>query len=172
MGRGYSVTFKDALNLKKIVIYRIDNIFYTNNINMGKRFVLYGCVGWCVEVFWTGLGSLFQGDIMLKSRTYIWMLPIYGLAIFIEPVHDRMRHWPIIVRGGVYGILILLIEFSTGMFLKLLLGACPWDYSGNPFSVYGVIRLDYFVVWSFAGLLFERIHNELDKIAYSTMRKK
>lgn len=132
---------------------------------MGKKFILYGLIGWCVEVFWTGLGSLFSGDLMLQSKTSIWMFPIYGLAIFLEPVHERIRLWSIFARGGVYGVLILLIEFSTGMLLRLLLGACPWDYSNSPLSVYGVIRLDYFIVWSFAGLLFERVHDELDKIA-------
>jgi uncharacterized membrane protein len=135
---------------------------------MGKRFMLYGCIGWCAEVFWTGLGALASGDIMLRARTYIWMFPIYGLAIFLEPVHDKIRQLPIMLRGGIYAILILLIEFSTGMLLKFLLGACPWDYSSSPLSIYGVIRIDYFIVWFFAGLIFEHIHKELDKIAYGT----
>jgi uncharacterized membrane protein len=128
---------------------------------MGKRFLIYGLIGWCVEVFWTGFGSLFNGDIKMTGWTYIWMFPIYGLAVFLEPIHNRIRNWPVIVRGGVYTLLIFFIEYSTGILLRNLLGVCPWDYSYSPFSVDGIIRLDYAPAWFVAGLLFEKIHDFL-----------
>jgi Predicted membrane protein len=130
---------------------------------MGKKFILYGLIGWCAEVFWTGLGSLLKGDLMLTSFTFMWMFPIYGMAVLLEPIHDIIRNKPVFIRGGVYVILFFTIEFVTGNLLKLLLGACPWDYSKSPLSVCGVIRIDYIPVWFFAGLLFEKIH---DKFTY------
>lgn len=131
---------------------------------MGKRFIIYGLTGWCLEVFWTGLGSLFHGDVKLSSQTYIWMFLIYGLAVFLEPIHDRIRKWPVALRGGVYSILIFSIEYATGTLLRIFIGVCPWDYSDSPFSVNGIIRLDYFPVWFVTGLLFERAHDYLDKV--------
>lgn len=131
---------------------------------MGKRFLVYGLIGWCLEVFWTGLGSLYSGDIKLSGSTYIWMFPIYGLAVFLQPIHDRIRHWPVILRGGVYSILILSIEFFSGLLLRVVIGVCPWNYGNSPYSFYGIIRWDYIVVWFFAGLLFERLHDFLDRI--------
>jgi uncharacterized membrane protein len=131
---------------------------------MGKKFIIYGLIGWCAEVFWTGLGSLLEGDVRLSSFTYLWMFPIYGLAVFLEPIHDRIRHLSIIIRGGVYSILIISVEFCTGLLLKVLMGASPWDYSENPLSFYGVIRWDFLIVWFFAGLIFEKIHDKLDQI--------
>lgn len=133
---------------------------------MKKRFVIYGLVGWCIEVFWTGLGSLFAHNVKLEGRTYMWMFFIYGLAIFLEPVHDRIRNLPVIIRGGVYTILIFLIEYSTGLFLRLVLGICPWDYSNSIYSISGLIRLDYAPAWFVAGLLFEKLHNLLMKITF------
>lgn len=132
---------------------------------MITRFVFYGLTGWCVEVFWTGLGSLIRGDLTLASRTYLWMFPIYGLAIFLEPVHNSIRHWPFLVRGGIYTGLIFLAEYSTGYLLQHFTGSCPWDYSGTPFSVNGLIRLDYAPAWFVAGLLFERLHDRIEKIS-------
>lgn len=129
---------------------------------MGKKFIFYGLIGWCIEVIWTGLGSLIKGDVTLTSRTYIWMFFIYGLAVFLERVHDRIRHAPILIRGGIYTLLIFFIEYSTGWFLRLVLGACPWDYSNSAYSINGIIRLDYAPAWFFAGLLFEKIHDWLD----------
>jgi uncharacterized membrane protein len=131
---------------------------------MGKKFIIYGLIGWCAEVFWTGLGSLIKGDVKLSSFTYLWMFPIYGLAVFLEFIHDRIRQLPIIIRGGVYSILIISAEFTTGVLLKALLGASPWDYSENALSFYGVIRWDFLIVWFFAGLIFEKIHDRMDEI--------
>jgi uncharacterized membrane protein len=131
---------------------------------MGKKFLIYGLIGWCAEVFWTGLGSLMKGDVKLAAFTYIWMFPIYGMAVFLESVHDRLRELPIIIRGSIYTILIFAVEYITGMLLKFLIGVCPWDYSGNILSINGVIRLDFIPVWFFAGLIFERIHDKMNII--------
>lgn len=131
---------------------------------MVKRFIIYGLSGWCIEVFWTGIGSLIRGNIKLQGWTYIWMFPIYGLAVFIEPIHDMIRSWPVVLRGGVYTVLIFIVEYSTGWLLKVLTGLCPWDYSGTPFSINGFIRLDYAPAWFVAGLLFEMLHDTLMRI--------
>ena len=132
---------------------------------MSIRFVIYGLAGWCTEIFWTGLGSLLRGNVKLQGWTYLWMFPIYGLAIFLEPIHDKIRYWPIILRGGVYTLLIFSIEYTTGWILKSVTGVCPWDYSRSPFSINGFIRLDYAPAWFVAGLLFERLHDVLIKAA-------
>jgi Predicted membrane protein len=131
---------------------------------MGKRFIVYGLIGWCAEVFWTGLGSLMKGDVKLSAFTYIWMFPIYGLAVFLEYVHNKIRHMPVLLRGSIYMVIIFTIEYSTGSLLRLVLGVCPWDYSGSPLSINGIIRLDFIPVWFFAGLVFEKIHDTIDKI--------
>lgn len=131
---------------------------------MRKRFIIYGLAGWCMEIIWTGLGSLLSGNVALEAGTYIWMFPIYGLAIFIEPIHNRIRSWPIIIRGGVYTVLIFFIEYLTGWTLQKLIGVCPWDYTGNGLSVDGFIRLDYAPAWFVAGLIFEKIHDSLINI--------
>lgn len=125
------------------------------------RFFVYGFTGWCTEIFWTGLGSLLRGDAKLRGWTYLWMFPIYGLAITLEPIHNHIRHWPIISRGGVYVIFIWSIEYLTGWFLKSTIDLCPWDYSQSPYSINGFIRLDYAPAWFVLGLLFENLHDLL-----------
>ncbi|MCT4562831.1 MAG: putative ABC transporter permease [Maledivibacter sp.] len=128
------------------------------------RFVIYGLFGWCMEVFWTGLGSFLKGDIKLTGQTYIWMFFIYGLAIFFEPIHQRIGGLNFILRGGIYTVLIFTVEYCTGWILRRVLGICPWDYSNSNFSVNGLIRLDYTPVWFIAGLLFEKVHYGLETI--------
>ncbi|MGI5838495.1 MAG: putative ABC transporter permease [bacterium] len=128
------------------------------------RFFLYGLAGWAAEIIWTGAGSALRGDARLTGRTYLWMLPIYGCLIFLEPVHDRIRHQPWYVRGTIWLLLIWAGEYLAGWFLAAAVGACPWDYSAARYNIHGLIRLDYGPVWFVAGFLFERLHDRLDRL--------
>ncbi|ACL69282.1 putative ABC transporter permease [Halothermothrix orenii] len=131
------------------------------------RFIIYGLSGWCLEIVWTGLGSFLRGDINLRGWTYLWMFPIYGMALLMEPVHNQIRNWPAIIRGGVYTLIIFTIEYSSGWFLENIIGTCPWDYSKSRYSIKGFIRLDYAPAWFIAGLLFEKLHDTLTRIHYA-----
>lgn len=133
---------------------------------MKKRFVLYGLIGWLVEVVWTGLGSLITMDAKLQCYTSIWMFPIYGMIAFFEPLCEYIKEWNIIIRGGIYTICIFAMEYITGMLLRQIIGVCPWDYSMSPFNIDGIIRLDYAPVWFVAGLFFEKVHYKILERAF------
>lgn len=129
---------------------------------MKLRFLIYGLLGWTMEIFWTGLGSLLRGDIRLQGVSYLWMFPIYGLAVFLEPLHDRVRNFQWYWRGGFWVLVIFTVEAFTGSVLRFLTGTVPWDYSASSrYAVAGLIRLDYAPVWFLVGLVFERIHDFL-----------
>lgn len=132
-----------------------------NNImkrNLISDFFLCGAIGWCLECFWTGLGSLFgkRKDRKLTCHTSLWMFPIYGMASFIRLLSKIMKKKCALFRGGVYSCFILSTEFLTGNLLKKF-RACPWDYSKSKFNFEGVIRFDYIPVWFFVGLLYEKL---------------
>lgn len=128
---------------------------------MIKRFFIYGLVGWGMGVVWTGLGSLFNGDLRLESFTNLWMFFIYGSAVFLEPIHDTISKWRWPVRGFMWVILIWGIEYTSGFLLTNLLGVSPWVYDGA-FAVDSLVRLDYAPAWFIAGMIFERLHYTLD----------
>ncbi|WP_408956471.1 putative ABC transporter permease [Natroniella sp. ANB-PHB2] len=128
---------------------------------MSIRFIIYGLLGWCLEIFWTGLNSLIEGNLVLRSWTSLWMFPIYGLAIFLEPIYKKIKAWPIILRGGSYTLLIFIAEYITGWLLLNVVGVSPWDYSHTPLSIDGFVRLDYAPLWFIVGLLFERLYELL-----------
>ena len=136
---------------------------YQNNfMDILKRFVIYGCLGLFIEVVWTGLCSGLRGDKKLRCSTYLWMFPIYGMGVLLEPAHEFIRGFLWIYRGFIWAAVIFLIEYVTGSALKFTLGGCPWDYDGDGevmTSIKGIIRTDYLPVWFCAGLLFERAHD-------------
>lgn len=135
---------------------------------MGTRFIIYGLSGLCVEILWTGLGSLIKGDVTLIGWSSIWMVPIYGMLALFEPVHNRIRYIPVVLRGGVYTTLIFAGEFLTGFLLRTILGKCPWNYGADKYSIDGLITLKFIPAWFIFGLLFEVYHDFLIKKGVGT----
>lgn len=121
-----------------------------------KNFFICGLTGWCMEIIFTSLHSIFTRDFRLKGQTSIWMFPIYGLASLIRPIYPLIRKKPVLVRGSLYAIGIFSCEYVSGKMLKKH-NLCPWDYSHAKTNIDGVIRLDYMPFWMIAGLIFEKI---------------
>lgn len=130
------------------------------------RFIIYGLLGWCIEVVWTAVSGKLtskQQGWRLVGTTYLWMFPIYGLiAPGYEPLHDAIRDWPLLLRGVVYAVGFLAVEYTSGWLLRRLTGTCPWDYSGRArWQLHGLIRWDYAPLWFALGLALEPLHDFL-----------
>ena len=121
-----------------------------------NNFIRCGLTGWCLEVFWTGLGSLLSSDRKMTGTTSLIMFPIYGMAALFQPVYHIIKNRNMLFRGGVYTFFIFTAEYLSGSLLRLF-HMCPWDYSGSRFAIQGLIRLDYAPAWFVTGLLMERI---------------
>ena len=134
---------------------------------MKNKFILCGLIGWCLEIFWTGLQSLQRRQMKLVGHSSIWMFPIYGMAAFLAPVSRWIQKKGTLFRGSVYACAIFLGEFITGSLLKKR-GMCPWDYSRARWNIDGVIRLDYAPVWFLTGLLYERLFRRMQPDAGSS----
>lgn len=123
---------------------------------MKSKFIQCGMIGWCIEIFWTGLHSLLKKDPKLVGNSSLHMFPIYGMAALISPLSLILKKCRTFTRGFIYMLGIFAVEYTSGMFLKKR-GCCPWDYSDTPFQINGVIRIDYAPLWFFTGLFYERI---------------
>lgn len=137
------------------------------------RFIIYGLLGWIAEILYTGAFSIMAGSVSLPGHTYLWMFPIYGLAVFLEPVRERMRTIPWPVRGTIWAGVFFGIEYLSGGLLRAVIGVCPWDYGqASRFVLDGLIRLDYFPVWFTAGLIYEQICDFLGRTKIIYVRRK
>ena len=126
---------------------------------MAERFLIYGMTGWSLEIFWTAIiNFLLKKDLKLIGFTSLWMFPVYGLFIFLEPVYTLISGWPVALRGVLYMLGIFAAEFATGALFKQLLGNCPWDYSPNKYNIKGLIRLDFAPLWYLVGILYEKLY--------------
>ena len=125
-------------------------------------FALYGGLGITTEVFFTAISDLINSgnfeDLSLKGQSYIWMFPIYGLTSILFPLFFRtLKKRPRLMRYGIYGAGILLVELIAGYLLEKLTGRCPWEYQVG-WHFQGYIRLDYFPLWVGFGVIIEEFH--------------
>lgn len=133
-------------------------------MNTMAMFLFWGSFGMAVEIVFTAIVNQIDRkksgqplDWGLKGESYIWMFPIYGsIAFLAPPVMDALSEWHWLLRGAVYGVLILAVEYICGLILKLTTGKCPWEYHSR-WAVHGFIRLDYFPLWAGFGLMVELI---------------
>ena len=109
-----------------------------------------------MEILFTAFDSFRRRELKLMGKTSVWMFPIYGMAVLIEPAYRAIRNMPALFRVLIYSAGIFSMEYMSGSLLKKR-GICPWDYSRAKSNIRGVIRLDYAPVWMAAGLIFERI---------------
>jgi len=99
----------------------------------------------------------------MQGFTFLVMMPIYGLAVFLETLHTHLRPFPWWIRGLIYLATIWIIEYSSGIILTEVLGACPWHYS-DKLNINEYITLRMAPEWFLTGLGFEVLHDLLDKL--------
>lgn len=127
---------------------------------MINRFFIYGGIGLCIEVFWTGLCSFFGGDFTFTGHSSLVMFPIYGSVVFLEPLFNELRYNNVFLRGVAYMLLIFSAEYFSGTFLNSI-GICPWSYAEAKYNINGVVRIDYMPLWFGVGIMYERVYEGL-----------
>ncbi len=112
----------------------------------------------------------------------IWLTCFGGYSYFLlELIFNGNSSWFSFVLGGicfriiskirlfnlsnifkcvVCGILITIVEFSTGIIFNLMLNWKMWDYSTLPFNILGQICLPFSLIWvvlSFPAIKIDEI---------------
>lgn len=135
---------------------------------LARKFALYGCAGWVLEVLFTGTKAALSRDKKLAARTYLWMHPIYGAAaLALEAVHRKLAHRSRLTRAAASLGVIYATEYTSGAVLQRVLGDCPWKYREGV-HLHGLVRLDYAPFWLAAALGFEWVRDALHAEAART----
>jgi hypothetical protein len=104
-------------------------------------------------------GKIEKEDERFEGKTYLWMIPIYGILILFlfEPLYKLINDWNIIFRYLVWSIGFTFFEGLSGWIYNKLIGFCPWDYSGSKWKVFknGYTKWSLLPVWGIAGIIIE-----------------
>lgn len=128
--------------------------------NYSALFLLMGCLGITVEIFFTAIYDLINHTnhgLSLEGHSYIWMFPLYGITALAFPplIHllARFKWWG---RGLLFGVGILIIEYISGAALRYYTGSCPWEYKQG-MHINGLIRLDFYPLWVLFAMGIESV---------------
>lgn len=100
-------------------------------------------------------------DPRAMGYTFLWMIPIYSLLIFLEPLLPMIDGWPLVLRGLLYMSSIWMVEYIAGILIQKMIGHIPWDYWYSKYSLHGHIRWDFGPFWFSFGLLAEFFSKKL-----------
>ncbi len=133
-------------------------------------FLIFAFSGMVFETLSTAIGdSIRCRKKDLLGRCSLWMLPIYGVILFIVIfVQQFFPHYPWWLRGILYAVLITCWEFISGSAIKGLFHVKPWDYASDDrrngfarkkkYHYKGIICLEYLPVWFIMGLVAEALY--------------
>jgi uncharacterized membrane protein/HD superfamily phosphodiesterase len=109
-------------------------------------------MGWIIEVIYR---SITQREFINAGFLYGPFVPLYGFgAVFIILMDSQINHWPLPVKIVVYGIILTLIEYVTGIILEKTFKLKLWDYSDNKFNFQGRICLLFSLLWAAIAVIF------------------
>ncbi|MBI2125289.1 hypothetical protein HYU08_01915 [Candidatus Woesearchaeota archaeon] len=131
-------------------------------------FLLFAFAGVALEVTRNSSTSFRDRNPRLIGHSTLWMFPIYGSILFIvmlvQYFYADYSWW---FRGFMYTGLILIWEYSSGRFIKKLVGIAPWNYAqetadgiGSPkrFHLHGLVCAEYIPLWFIGGLVAEALY--------------
>lgn len=122
-----------------------------------QQWISGGLGGLLIEVIFTGLYSLFSGNVKLTCQTSLWMIFVYGTARCLFDYLGVTLHYNRFTMACIYTPLIYLQEFTWGyLFLKILKKRL-WDYGLSHWSPMGLINLKYLPAWFTLALFFDKI---------------
>lgn len=133
-----------------------------------EKALVYGHLGFLIEVWFTGLHALLiEGDKRGRAQTYLPMLLIYGATALILEGLSEVLPWPFYLKAFVYVLVIYLIEGTSGWALKKTTGRIPWDYGLSRWTPMGLINLKYFPFWLLLAMAFDPITHFLTKFLHA-----
>lgn len=152
------------------------------------RFFIIGMLSYVIEVFFTGTknlietiincvktpGMVFDINEATQGHVGIFAFFVYCWAaipftFLMEPLKKiikddlGLRKLGVLLRGNIYGLIFMGIEFIIGMVL-LAFNLRGWDYSKIPLNVFGVVTFTYLPLWTFAGMIGEWFNERLLQI--------
>lgn len=126
-----------------------DNITISHIILL---FAVYAFMGWIIEVVYR---SITQREFINAGFLYGPFVPLYGfgalLIIFLELF---IHQWPLPIKIVVYGVILTLIEYVTGIILENSFKLKLWDYSDSRFNIKGRVSLLFSLCWTALALIF------------------
>lgn len=87
-------------------------------------------------------------EIVARGFSHWTMFLVGGICfIVIGLINEKTPEIPLLKQMIVSAAIITLIEFISGCILNIWLGLNIWDYTNEPFNLFGQINVKHTVYW-------------------------
>ena len=117
-------------------------------------FIVYSFMGWCLETVYS---TIRKKQFVNRGFLSGPFCPIYGFAILsiivlLKPIENN---YIFLFIGSIF--LTSFIEYITGYILETAFDSTWWDYSDEPYNLYGRICLKFSVIWALISILILKV---------------
>ena len=108
-----------------------------------------------VLLFLIGGVSYILVELLYRGYSHYSMFIVGGLCfVLIGLLNDGLFNWKMALNSQMTlsALIITIVEFTAGAILNLGLGLDIWDYSDQPYNLYGQICLLYTCFWYLLSL--------------------
>jgi uncharacterized membrane protein len=94
--------------------------------------------------------AIYHKNLSLIGESSVWMGVIGALSLIIlGQFNERspIRHYPMIIHTLIGGIIIILLEFFSGLILNVWLSLNIWSYADKFANLLGQICLENSIYW-------------------------
>lgn len=101
-------------------------------------------------------GSIYIGiEIAYRGRSHYSMFIVGGLCFIFIGLINYFFTWemPLISQMFISTFIILSLELVSGLIVNVGLGLDVWDYSDQPYNLWGQICLLFGVIWFFFSVV-------------------
>lgn len=88
-------------------------------------------------------------ELLWRGYTSPWMFLVGGICFILVGLINEVLPWDMnfVYQVLLGSVLILIVEFISGMVLNRWLGLAIWDYSEQPFNICGQVCLAFWFAW-------------------------
>lgn len=114
-------------------------------------FIIFGFIYCGIEILWRGY-------------THPSMFVVGGLCcLLVGLINEITPKMSMTKQCSLSVLIILIIELLSGCYLNLYLGLNIWDYSNQPFNLWGQICLPFAFIWFFLSYIAIKLDDYLRK---------
>ena len=95
-------------------------------------------------------GSIYYGiEIAFRGHSHITMFLVGGICFIFIGLINEVIDWNMafFLQMILGDIIVLIVEFVSGVYLNIYLQLGIWDYSNMPFNLMGQICLPFALLW-------------------------
>ena len=94
-------------------------------------------------------------ELLWRGRTHPTMLAAGGICFLaFSGISEKFKSKPLIFKAVLCAIVVTAVELVFGLVFNIIFKMHVWDYSSQPFNLFGQICLKFSFAWLLLGLVF------------------